>query len=435
MLIPARRFFLLLAVPAVLALPASIWPAIASGWWILLACVLFIALIDAALSFLPLTLRVERKLNASLPLGVWREVGLCLSHNGERRQRLEVFDHVPEQMRFRGLPHSIEIPPGRSDEFSYSVEPLQRGEMTFPGVQIRQYSPLGLWRRNHFLKETDRCRIYPNFASVSHYALLARDNHLSRIGIHKKRRRGAGQDFHQLREYRAGDPMRQVDWKASSRVHKLITREYQEERDQEVIFLLDCGYRMRTQDGELSHFDHTLNAILLLAYVALHRGDAVGLGTFSGEPRWLAPLKGMGALNHILKLIYDLQAGDLAPDYSRAATQLLARQRKRALVIVISNIRDEDSNDLQDALLLLRKRHLVMLASMRERALDEVLSKPVESLEDALRVSATHDYLHHRQRAFEAFQASGAISLDVHPQALSVAMVNRYLEIKSSGQF
>lgn len=435
MIIPAQRFFLLLAIPAALALPASIWPNLAYAWWSLLVAILLVALADALLSFRPLTLNITRNLDGTLPLGVWREVHLRLSHNHHRRLQLDVFDHVPEQARFKDLPQSVEILPGRSSHLTYSVEPLQRGDISFPGVQIRQHSPLGLWRRNRFLKLVDQCRIYPDFAAVSHYMLLARDNRLSQIGIVKKRRRGTGQDFHQLREYRAGDPIRQVDWKASSRTHKLITREYQEERNQEIIFLLDCGYRMRTQDDELSHFDHTLNAILLLSYVALRQGDAVGLGTFSGEPRWLTPTKGKATLKHMLNLVYDLQPGDLAPDYSHAATRLLAHQRKRALVIVISNIRDEDSDDLHSAVLLLRKHHLVMLASMREQALDDALDRPVESLQDALRVAAAHDYLQHRQQAFDAFQTSGAMSLDVPPRKFSVAMVNRYLEVKASGQF
>jgi uncharacterized protein (DUF58 family) len=259
------------------------------------------------------------------------------------------------------------------------------------------------------------------------------DNRLSQMGILTRRRRGEGLDFHQLREYRLGDSPRQVDWKATSRMRKLISREYQDERDQEVIFLLDCGHRMLTKDDALSHFDHTLNAILLLTYVALRQGDAVGLSTFSGEERWVAPLKGVGTMNRILNSVFDLQPSTDAPDYTKAVMNLLARHKKRSLVIVISNLRDEDSDDLLPALQLLRKRHLVLLTSMQEQALTDVLESTVEDFDDAIRVAATHDYLRYRREAFERIQASGILSMDVVPTQLSVGLVNEYLAIKSSG--
>ena len=116
--------------------------------------------------------------------------------------------------------------------------------------------------------------------------------------------------------------MRQIDWKATSRIRKLISREYQDQRDQQVFFLIDCGRRMTAKDGELSHFDHALNSVLLLAYVALRQGDAVGLMTFGGAPRYVAARKGAGMVNVVLNALYDLQPGMSSPDYANAATDL-----------------------------------------------------------------------------------------------------------------
>jgi uncharacterized protein (DUF58 family) len=275
-------------------------------------------------------------------------------------------------------------------------------------------------------------KVYPNFAAVAQYALLATDNHLSHMGIMKKRRRGEGQDFHQLREYRAGDSLRQIDWKASARMHKAISREYQDERDQEVIFMLDCGHRMMAKDDALSHFDHTLNAILLLTYVALRQGDAVGLGSFAGANRWLPAHKGQHNVQHMLNALYDLQPTAQAPDYAQAATELLVRQKKRALVILLTNLRDEDTDDLLPALHLLRTRHLVLLASMREQALDSALGAPVDNTEDALHKAATQHYLRTREATLERIRVAGIRCLDVTPHAMSVGLINHYLDIKRS---
>lgn len=432
-MIPHRRLLILLSALMALALAVSIHPPWAQAWPIGLALVLGIALLDAALAFLAPAIRIERELPSSLPLGVWRDLTLRLHNSGRRAVTLDVFDHFPLSIEAIGMPQQLRLKPEQHADVHYRIQATERGEARFDQTQIHLHSPLGLWRRNRLIENTSSAKVYPNFAAVSKYILLAMDNRLSQMGILKRRRRGEGQDFHQLREYRQGDSPRQIDWKATSRMRKMISREYQDERDQEVIFLIDCGHRMFTKDGTLSHFDHTLNAVLLLSYVALRQGDAVGLGTFSGETRWLSPKKGAATVNRILNTVYDLQPTTQAPDYSEAAMNFLLRQKKRALIIVITNLRDEDNADLLPALQLLRKRHLVLLASMQEQALNDVLEAPVQEFEDALRLAATHEYLGFRRATFEAIQGAGVLSLDVVPQQLSVSLINRYLAIKSSG--
>ena len=285
-------------------------------------------------------------------------------------------------------------------------------------------------------------KVYPNFAAVAKYALLATDQRLSQLGVLKKRRRGEGLEFHQLREYRVGDASRQVDWKATSRMRKLISREYQDERDQQVFFLLDCGRRMRALELEggdgLSHFDHALNAVLLLSYVALRQGDAVGLLSFAGDRRFLRPRKSVATVNRLLNELYDLDATPRAPDYLEAAREAMVRLPKRSLVVVVSNVRDEDDETLAPALKLLQKRHLVLLASLREQELDRVLDpkagEPVQDFQGALRAGALHEYLRHRRAAFERLRGLGVQTLDVVPGRLAVSLVNRYLELKGAGR-
>jgi uncharacterized protein (DUF58 family) len=173
--------------------------------------------------------------------------------------------------------------------------------------------------------------------------------------------------------------------------------------------------------------------VLLLAHVALRQGDAVGLMTFAGERRWLAPRKGVGHLNALMNAVYDLQTSLRASDYLEAARELALRVRKRALVVLVSNVRDEENEELFLALDLLAQRHLVLLASMRERALGEALREPIRGLDAALRVAATRGYLQQRRRAHQTLQKAGALALDVAPEQLPVALVNGYLDVKSRG--
>lgn len=439
---PDKYTFYLLTALAVLGFIASIWPTLIPFWKILLLVIGLLLLLDFILSFIfqrnQNNIEIIRTIAGSIPLGVSRHVELRVHNHANRTLNLAVFDHFPKQIHSEGLPINLSIPKQQHADIEYKIVANERGKLLFPKVQIKLQSVFQFWRLNFDIDLSSETNVYPNFAAISHYALLATDNNLSQMGIIKKRRRGEGQDFHQLREYREGDALRQIDWKATSRIQKLISREYQDERDQEIIFMLDCGHRMIAKDDDLSHFDHTLNALLLLSYVALRQGDAVGLLTFSGDSsgtddRWISPRKGQHTVQNILNTVYDLQPSSSSPDYSSAATNLLIRHKKRALVIILTNARDEDSDDLLPAISLLKKRHLVLLASLREASIESTLEKDVELHQDALDVAATHHYLQQRKITFEQFIASGINVMDVNPEKLSVELINAYLGIKSSG--
>jgi uncharacterized protein (DUF58 family) len=190
---------------------------------------------------------------------------------------------------------------------------------------------------------------------------------------------------------------------------------------------------MRAEDGRLSEFDHTLNAVLLLSHVALRQGDAVGVMTFGGVDRWIAPRRSVARVNVILNGIYDIEPTLHAADYSDAVVRLLQRQARRALVVLVSNLRDEDTDDLLPALSLLKRHHLVLFASMRETAVEAITEQRVNRFEPALEQAAAYQYLRYRQQAHDALSRSGVLTLDVSPENLPVAVVNRYFDIKRSG--
>ena len=253
-------------------------------------------------------------------------------------------------------------------------------------------------------------------------------------GAHLARKRGDGTEFHQMREYRTGDSLRQIDWKATARARRLISREYQEERNQRVALLLDSGRRMLAEDGGLTHFDHALNAALLVAYTALRQGDAVSLQTFGAAERAVPSVRGAGALDRLIEATFDVQPAPVASDYLEAARRLLVAQPRRTLVLVVTNVRDEDVDDLVAGLKLLQRRHLVCVASLREASLDAALAQEPTSFESALRVGATHQYLAHRREAHAQLRSQKIDVLDVRCEQLPAALVQHYLAIKRAGR-
>ncbi|MEO8491401.1 DUF58 domain-containing protein [Pseudomonas sp.] len=404
--------------------------------WGLLLALLLLALLDTLrLRRLP-SVQVQRQMPGSLALGRWGEVRLTLTHIYKQPIRVQVFDHVPDGLSLDNLPQVIELRPGEHSELGYRLRPLRRGHFSFSRCEIHLPSLFGLWSARRLIEVADATRVYPDFARLYGAQLLGVDNWLSQLGVRQRPRRGLGLEFHQLREFREGDSLRQIDWKATARQRSPIAREYQDERDQQIVFMLDCGRRMRSQDDELSHFDHALNACLLLSYVALRQGDAVGLCTFaSDQPRYVAPVKGSGQLNLLLNAVYDLDTTRRTADYQAAASQLLARQKRRALVIVVTNLRDEDDEALMAAVKRIGRQHRVLIASLREEVLDQLRQAPVQTLPEALTYSGTVDYLNTRNELHDRLNAHGLSVLDTLPSQLGAALVTRYLGWKKAGVF
>src|SRR5690606_35929410 len=353
--------------------------------------------------------------------------------DGYGPQRLDVFDLVPGGWTTTGLPRRLKLARASETRFSYRLTPDSRGTFNFAGVQLRLHSPLRLWRHSRIAGPVQQVRVYPNFAPLTRLALLSAEMASRVVGAHLKRRRGEGTDFHQMREYRVGDSLRQIDWKATSRARKLISREYQDEKNQQLLLMIDTGRRMMADEGGLSHFDHVLNAALVVAYLALRQGDGVGLFASGGQTRWVTPQRGMAGIDTLLRASYDLQPQPVATDYLAAATELSLRQSRRALVMLVTNVRDEDIEDLLAAVRLLQKRHLVCVASLRERALDEAINEEVHDLPGAIRAAAVARYLEQRTAAHEALRSHRVMVLDVASEELPAALVERYLAVKRDG--
>ena len=357
---PSRLLVQLLLLWLLLGLLAAVatifeWPRayeIKLVFWCWFALVALLALLDGFALRRP-RLEATRSLEPHLALGVRQRVGIKIINHEPHRLQLWLTDFPPAQLHLEGLPVKLEIDPGAFARVRYSITPRQRGLAEFGQLCCRVTSGWGLWEKNFYFGEAQQSKIYPNYKPLFRSSFIGSDQLYTDLGLQIRQRRGEGTDFHQLRDFRVGDSLRQIDWRATARFNKPISREYQEERDQQVVFLLDCGRRMRARDGEISHFDHALNALLISAFVALRQGDSVGLLSFAGQSRWVAPIKGRFQISHLLDQIYDLDSSAATSDYLDVARQLMTRQSRRSLIILISSLEPQDSDDLVNAARLL----------------------------------------------------------------------------------
>jgi len=379
------------------------------------------------------TFSVTRTLNQTMPVGVTNNVDITVINNSLNRKHFTVFDHFPTIHSAEGLPREFILSHKEMGKVTYQFTPSKRGDYLFKPVEIQLKSPFRLWNKRGFCGEESKIKVYPDYSETIKYGILSAEHRLSQMGIHKKRQRGEGTDFHQLREFRQGDRLSSIDWKATSRMNKIISRDFQQERDQQIIILLDCSKNMRSKDGDLSHFDHSLNALLLLSYVAVKQGDSVGLMTFGGVSRWQKPSKSPSTVSRLLETLYDLDATGHSADYLSTAENCRKLLKKRAMVIVISNVREEESGELVEAMKLLKQQHLVLFAGLRENVLEDQLQTSIETVEDAVTYKSTVEYLNERKRVFNVLNNQNIMNLDVVPNKLPFYLVNKYLDVKGRG--
>ena len=431
---PATRWLAIAAAWMGCGVLAVAFPAAAMPWLVLGAIIGLVVLIDGFLVKFEKPLELERRLPGRFALGETGEVRIVLKNPGKRAVNVELFDGVPQGAEATGLPWVGKVPAAREVRVFHPVRIFERGEKVFGPVHVRRISPMGFWRKMKLYLEAETVKVYPNYEPVIRFALLAMQHRENPLGIVRRSRTGSSREFHQLRDYRDGDPLAQIDWKATSRRQSLISRDFQEQRNQSVVFLLDTGRRMRAMDGDLPQFDHALNAILLVSHIALKQGDQVAVQSFGGTDRWLPPVKGGHAMPVLLNHLYDYQTTKAPSDFPGAVEKLMARQRRRSLVIVMTNLRGEDGKELVPALQVLSSKHLVLLASLKERSVADALSTQVGSFPDALKFLAAGRYVSERTEILRELGARGVMSLDSTAQEFAVGLANRYLDIKSAGR-
>lgn len=440
--IAAGAACVLLVLVAGAGLPAAEWLALA--WALALLLLTTVDYLITRRAWSAAAPRLSRRLPGALAIGVKTDIQLSIQTQSAGDWRCELFDYVDPTLVTQGLPIAVVVPGNGHLDVVYSATPTRRGDVTLEQAAVRVRSRLGLCQLLTRLGSRESRRVFPDFAQVARYAWLAGDRRLAELGVKTYRRRGEGTDFEQLAEYHVGDAVRHIDWKATRRFGKPIIREFRDERDQCVMLLIDSGRRMRAEErqGEdhggfgNSFFDQVLNAVMLLAYVALRQGDEVGAMTFgapAGAERLVAPRKGVNALNFLMGKLYDVQPTPTHTDYVAAAMSLLRRHRKRALVVIVTNFRDEDSSELGHALRLLRTRHLVLVASLREQVVTDLASQPLHGADAAVEVASAHLYEQSRRDAFNRLAAHDALMVDALPERLGIELVNRYHAVKMAG--
>ncbi len=430
-MVPTKRFWLAVAlgIPVAMLGYQAGQPSLLVVYNLLLLAVAWITL---RLAPSPKQLILRRKFDPVLSVRAANKITLELHNEALEPIRGKLRDEPPSGCLVTNQEFHIDLKPETLTEVSYFLTPEERGSDYFRGTYVRIQCPLGLVERQAKLNTEEPVRIYPNVLALREFELLKQQGRLREMGIRRSRQRGLGMEFESLRDYAEGDDYRKIDWKATARRSKLIVRQFEQERNQAVIIVIDVGRGMLAEVDGVRKLDHALDSCLMLTHAAAMAGDFVGLLVYSDiVKRYIPPRKGRNQIGIIIEALHDLVAEPVESDPRAAFAYLSSRWKRRALLVTFTDCEHQDKAlELTTALGPLVRRHLTLVARVSDPKLNEAAEEPLSEVQGMYRRAAAALLMKDRKEAGVALSTANIHSLESEPQDLASALVNFYFMVK-----
>lgn len=437
--LPTPRLLALALGVAVLLALASFAPGllIVAGTY---AVVLAAAVVgDAFLAPRAEVFVAERRHDERLSLGEPNPVDVQFAWIGTRSKRwhwplrLWVRDETPPGIPVDRRVLDGSIAPGGKWAGRYHLHPHRRGDYAFGPITVRVATPFGLLVFQHSYPTTGPARVYPNLRAVRRYELLARRGRLLEAGLRSARVVGRGTEYERLRDYVPDDDFRRIAWKATARRYQPVTMEYETERSQILMLVIDTGRLMGTPIGPMEKLDYAVNAALMLAYVAIRRDDRVGLLAFGDRvDRYVPPGRGRRQFQLLLDGLYQVRSQPVESDAGRALAFVAARQAKRSLIVLLTDVAEAaDTDELVAHLGYLARRHLPLCVTVSDPDVVRLAEASPTNSRHAYEKVVAQRLFDERRAILDHLERRGALTLDVPAERLTAEAVNRYLEIKA----
>src|SRR6058998_2290704 len=398
----------------------------------LFACAIF----DAKNSKLPNGVHIERHFGSRFAVGAETEVRVEIANHTARDISLNIKDEYPPQMKLSGARQAlIDLDAQSSASLVYGLTPPKRGVFEFGRIAVRYLSRWRLAWCDAVADKQMSVKVYPNMRRAREAELKALGARSFVAARRKSQWRGEGRDFESLRDYVRGDEMRHISWTATARRGKLVTRQYQMERDQTILIALDAGRLMTARIENETKLDSAVHATLALMSAAARAGDNASLLVFGRRIKaFLPPKRGAEYLDAALEALHAIEPEMIEPNYSRAFEFVSANSHRRSLVVLLTDVVDEEgSKELLTSLKLLRPRHLPLVVTIADRDLKAVVRDAPVTEKDLFTQSVAEEIMYQREAALRLVESQGGLALDVTAAALAPKLLETYLRVKERG--
>jgi uncharacterized protein (DUF58 family) len=433
--VPTWRLPIVAAAASVVVLLSPVDPA-----WLSLLIVngvlLAVAVVDWLLAVRPTVVPVTRDAPGVVPLDGGAEIIWRVANPTARRLHVQVADELAPSLRAESRRARVTVPPQGRTTARTRFRPSRRGRFLPTEMVVRVDGPLGLTARQGRQRVPSSIRVYPPFRSREEAELRINKARILEVGLRSAQGRGGGTEFDALRDYSVDDEFRRIDWAATARARKPIVRTYRAERNQTVLLLLDAGRLMAGRVEHVPRLDHAMDAVMMLTAVATRLGDRAGLVAFDQQVRAVVPPgHARDQLSRVTEAMYSLEPELVESDYRGAFAQTLTRFRRRALLVLFTELAEQAmSETLLPALPLVARDHIVVLASVLDpEVIGWARAVPTEG-GTTYRKAAAAAAIAERWRTTARLRRLGATVVDAPPGQLAPQLADAYLRVKATGR-
>lgn len=427
-----RRFYILFTCLTLLTGFGYVFPLLFTAAKLLWAGFVLLVAGDALLLYHRRGMDARRDCADRFSNGGGNEVRIHLKSEYPFPVRLTVIDEAPAVFQRRDIDYRVRLRAEAGRTVGYSLVPTQRGVYSFGHIRCFVRTAVGLVERRYTLGSAEDVKVYPSFLMLNRYELFAISDSLTEMGIKQIRRVGNNTEFEQIKDYVQGDDYRTVNWKASARRHQLMVNVYRDERSQQIFSVIDKGRVMQRSFRGMTLLDYSINAALVLSYVAMRREDKAGLITFADRlDTFVAPSRRTGQMQRLLESLYAQQTNFGETDFSSLCANVHKQVGKRSLLVVYTDFSGMTALRRQLAYLkLLSRWHRVLVVFFEDAEMKAYIRSPKQSTEDYYRHVIAEKFVYEKRMIVSTLRRQGIYSLLTTPESLSVDVINKYLEMK-----
>jgi len=380
-------------------------------------------------------LKGERLCADKLSNGDENTVRLVVENQYPAKVHLTVLDELPQQFQKRNHSFQLALHRAEAQQITYTLVPKKRGPYHFGQLRVFVSVLARLVQRRYNLASEKEVAVYPSFVQMRHYELLAISNRLVTAGIKKLRKAGHNREFEQIENYVPGDDYRKINWKATARKNQLMVNHYQDERSQNVILAIDKGRSMKMPFEGLSLLDYAINSSLVIANIALRKGDRAGLVSFQNTLNTqVLPANRGSQLNTLMEQLYRQKTSYKESSFKPVHSWLRYRVSQRSLVVLYTNFESIHALRRQlPYLKLINRNHLLLVVFFKNTEIEALSKEPASTVEAIYTKGLAESLLMEKQQMAQELEQQGIQALLTAPADLNVNTLNRYLELKNRG--
>ncbi|SKC02340.1 Uncharacterized conserved protein, DUF58 family, contains vWF domain [Soonwooa buanensis] len=431
-----NRLFFALMLAGIIYVLAFFFPILIWLAHVVLILILILAFVDYLILFkVKDAIKAQRMLPEKLSNGDQNPVRIDVKSNYPFKTRIKIIDEIPFQFQKRDFFIQKELEAKSEVSMQYILEPKERGEYSFGSLNVYANSPIGFVAKRFQFQKDALLPSYPSFIHLRKYELMALQNEFQLGGIKKIRKLGHTMEFEQIREYVQGDDIRSINWKATSKTNRLMINQYQDEKSQRIVMLIDKGRTMKMPFNGLSLLDYSINATMALSHIILKKGDRAGMMAFSKKMENRVPVDNKsGQLRKISEALYNIQTNFFESDYNRLYQDVKFSLNQRSLVLLFTNFETLDALNRQIKYLRgIAKNHLLVVVFFKNAEINTLLKTNPESIQEIYDEIIAEKFEFEKKLIIQELKKYGIYSVYTLPENLNIDVINKYLEIKARG--